>query len=115
MALGRALVRRAAIFLFDEPLSNLDAKLRVQMRAELKGSSIACRRRRLRHARSGRGDDDVRTGVAIFMTRAWCSRSAPRSSSTTALTTPSWPVFSAIRNRNQQVENRKAGLKKICE
>ena len=36
MALGRAIVRDPAVFLFDEPLSNLDAKLRVQMRVELK-------------------------------------------------------------------------------
>jgi len=35
VAIGRALVRRPAAFLMDEPLSNLDAKLRVQMRAEL--------------------------------------------------------------------------------
>jgi multiple sugar transport system ATP-binding protein len=36
VAIGRALVRDPAVFLFDEPLSNLDAKLRVQMRAEIK-------------------------------------------------------------------------------
>ena len=36
VALGRALVRDPKVFLMDEPLSNLDAKLRVQMRAELK-------------------------------------------------------------------------------
>jgi multiple sugar transport system ATP-binding protein len=36
VALGRALVRDPQVFLMDEPLSNLDAKLRVQMRAELK-------------------------------------------------------------------------------
>src|SRR3972149_1243088 len=35
VALGRAIVRKPSVFLFDEPLSNLDAALRVQMRAEL--------------------------------------------------------------------------------
>lgn len=35
VAVGRAIVRRPKVFLFDEPLSNLDAKLRVQMRVEL--------------------------------------------------------------------------------
>jgi multiple sugar transport system ATP-binding protein len=35
VALGRAIVRKPDVFLFDEPLSNLDAKLRVQMRTEL--------------------------------------------------------------------------------
>jgi multiple sugar transport system ATP-binding protein len=37
VAVGRAIVRKPKVFLFDEPLSNLDAKLRVQMRAELSG------------------------------------------------------------------------------
>ncbi len=36
VAMGRALVRNPKLFLFDEPLSNLDAKLRVEMRAEIK-------------------------------------------------------------------------------
>ncbi len=35
VALGRAIVREPAVFLFDEPLSNLDAKMRVEMRAEI--------------------------------------------------------------------------------
>ncbi|MBG7621331.1 sn-glycerol-3-phosphate import ATP-binding protein UgpC [Herbaspirillum sp. AP02] len=35
VAMGRAIVRKPAVFLFDEPLSNLDAKLRVQMRLEI--------------------------------------------------------------------------------
>ena len=34
--MGRAIVRKPQVFLFDEPLSNLDAKLRVQMRVEIK-------------------------------------------------------------------------------
>lgn len=36
VAMGRALVRQPQVFLFDEPLSNLDAKLRIQMRTEIK-------------------------------------------------------------------------------
>ncbi|HWP60037.1 MAG TPA: sn-glycerol-3-phosphate ABC transporter ATP-binding protein UgpC [Candidatus Acidoferrales bacterium] len=36
VAMGRAIVRKPEVFLFDEPLSNLDAKLRVRMRAEIK-------------------------------------------------------------------------------
>ena len=37
VAMGRAIVRQPSVFLFDEPLSNLDAKLRVQMRVEIAG------------------------------------------------------------------------------
>ena len=37
VAMGRAIVRDPKLFLFDEPLSNLDAKLRIQMRAEIRG------------------------------------------------------------------------------
>ena len=36
VALGRALIRRPKLFLMDEPLSNLDAKLRLQMRTEIR-------------------------------------------------------------------------------
>ena len=46
VAMGRAIVREPAAFLMDEPLSNLDAKLRVQMRAEIAVSSARLRRRR---------------------------------------------------------------------
>ena len=46
VAMGRALVREPKAFLLDEPLSNLDAKLRVQMRAELKRLHQRLRSRR---------------------------------------------------------------------
>ena len=59
VALGRAIVRKPAVFLFDEPLSNLDAKLRVQMRAEIKKlQQRLADDDRLRHARPDRGHDD---------------------------------------------------------
>ena len=45
VAVGRAIVRQPKVFLFDEPLSNLDAKMRVQMRTEITSSTSACRRR----------------------------------------------------------------------
>ena len=59
VAMGRAIVRDPKVFLFDEPLSNLDAKLRVAMRAEIKAFAPAAEDHHgLRHARPDRGDDD---------------------------------------------------------
>ena len=59
--MGRAIVREPQVFLFDEPLSNLDAKLRVQMRAEIKQlHQRLAHHDGLRHARPDRGDDDGR-------------------------------------------------------
>ena len=61
VALGRAIVREPKAFLMDEPLSNLDAKLRVETRAEiLKLQDRARHDDDLRHPRPGRGDDDGR-------------------------------------------------------
>ena len=58
VAMGRALARDPKLFLFDEPLSNLDAKLRVEMRAEIKLLHQRTQHHhRLRHARPGRSDD----------------------------------------------------------
>ena len=45
VAMGRAIVRDPDVFLFDEPLSNLDAKLRTQMRTEIKKLHAKVRRR----------------------------------------------------------------------
>ncbi len=61
VAMGRAIVRNPQVFLFDEPLSNLDAKLRVQMRTEIKELHQRLQDDvDLRDARPDRGDDDGR-------------------------------------------------------
>ena len=63
VAMGRAIVRNPQVFLFDEPLSNLDAKLRVQMRTEIKKvHQIVPNHHRLRNARPGGSDDAGRPG-----------------------------------------------------
>ena len=61
VALARTLAIEPQVLLLDEPLSNLDAKLRVQMRQELLAPAPAPRHHDdLRHPRPGRGDDDLR-------------------------------------------------------
>jgi ABC-type sugar transport system ATPase subunit len=58
--MGRAIVRDPQVFLFDEPLSNLDAKLRVQMRTEIKELHQRLDHDGLCHARPDRGHDHGR-------------------------------------------------------
>ena len=60
VAMARAIVREPTVFLFDEPLSNLDAKLRVQMRTEIEAAERQGHDHDLRDARPGRGDDPGR-------------------------------------------------------
>ena len=61
VAMGRAIVRQPQVFLMDEPLSNLDAKLRVQTRTQIASLQRRLgRHHRLRHPRPGRGHDDGR-------------------------------------------------------
>jgi multiple sugar transport system ATP-binding protein len=82
VAMGRAMVRDPAVYLFDEPLSNLDAQLRVEMRRE-----IARLQREL-------------NATVVYVTHdqieaAPSSRQAPRLSFTTGPPTGSWPGSSA--------------------
>ena len=94
VALGRAIVREPKVFLFDEPLSNLDAKLRVQMRAE-----ITKLHQRLATTSIYVTHDQVEAMTmgdrVVVMKDGWCSRSASRWSCTTARPTASWPASSA--------------------
>ena len=67
VSIGRAIVREPRVFLMDEPLSNLDAKLREILRAELKdlqmklGATLP-----VRHPRPGRGDDAWATAIGVL-------------------------------------------------
>jgi multiple sugar transport system ATP-binding protein len=98
VAMGRAIVREPSVFLMDEPLSNLDAKLRVQMRAEV--SRI---QRRIGVATVYVTHDQVEAmtmGDRVTVLRdGICSRSTPRRTSMTTRTTSSWPPSSARRRR----------------
>ena len=88
VAMGRAIVREPQAFLMDEPLSNLDAKLRVQMRAEI--SSLQDElgvTTRLRDARPDRGDDHGRPRRRHAQGRAAAGRPAAG-----ALRPPGQPV-----------------------
>ena len=97
VAMGRALVREPSVFLLDEPLSNLDAKLRVEVRAEIAELQRAHRHDDdLRHPRPDRGDD-ARPPRRRARPRPRCSRSRRRASSTSTRPTPSSPASSAAR------------------
>ena len=97
VAIGRAIVREPAAFLFDEPLSNLDAALRVNMRieiSELHNSSPD--HDDLRHPRPGRGDDHGRQDRRACNRRQSSPRSARRWSSTRATATISSSPASSV-------------------
>ena len=94
--MGRAVVREPKAFLMDEPLSNLDAKLRVQMRAD-----IAALQQRLGVTTVYVTHDQVEAmtmGHRIAVLRdGRCSSATRRARSTRAPRTCSWPASSARR------------------
>ena len=97
VAMGRAIVRHPKLFLFDEPLSNLDAKLRLSMRAEIRRlQRRPGRHQPVRHARPGGGDDAGRpaAGAAPGPAGAACHA---RWRCSSAPPTPMSPASSARR------------------
>ena len=112
VAMGRAIVREPAAFLMDEPLSNLDAKLRVQTRAE-----ISALQDRLGTTTIYVTHDQVEAmtmgdRVAV-MRKGGCSRWTQPQSSTTGRSTCSWADSSAVPAMNMveaTLEESAAGL-----
>ena len=96
VAMGRAIVREPQAFLMDEPLSNLDAKLRVQMRAEIAGiqRDLGVTTIYVTHDQTEAMTLGHRVAV---MKKGSCSRSRRRRSCTTARRTCSSPGSSAPR------------------
>ena len=79
IALARAIVRQPSAFLMDEPLSNLDARLRADdARRDQAPAAPARHDHALRHARPGRGDDDGRPRRRHARGRAAAARAAAR-------------------------------------
>ena len=97
VAMGRAIVRDPSVFLMDEPLSNLDAKLRVQMRTEVSRTPAAARHHDgVRHPRPDRGDDARRPGRGDAQRPAAAGRLAAGALRATRATC-SWPGSSGRR------------------
>ena len=102
VAMGRALARNPKLFLFDEPLSNLDAKLRVEMRAEIKllhqrtrTTTVYVTHDQVEAMTLGDRIAVMRDGVV--QQTAWCSSSARPMTSTPVRPPASWPSSSVRR------------------
>ena len=96
VAMGRAIVRQPKVFLFDEPLSNLDAKLRIAMRVEIRKLQ-----RRLKTTSIYVTHDQLEAmtlaDILVVMNGGRSSRSAIRSTSTRSPPPPSSLPSSARR------------------
>ncbi len=116
VAMGRAIVRNPQVFLMDEPLSNLDAQLRVQTRTQ-----IAALQRRLgdnhdlRHPRPGRGDDDGRPRRRNVRRAPAAGRRAQRSLRATRSTrsSPRFIGSPAMNLHEVEVSRRSSGSRRI--
>ena len=96
VAMGRAIVRRPKVFLMDEPLSNLDAKLRVQMRAEIARlqQDLGVTTVYVTHDQT----EAMTLGDrVVVMRKGVIQQAAPPTSSTPPPPTSSWPASSARR------------------
>ena len=96
VALGRALVREPRVFLMDEPLTNLDLKLRVEMRTELTRIHRSLGRTFL-YVTNGQVEAMSMADRVAVLRRARCSRSARRPRSTTIRPTAGSRRSSAAR------------------
>ena len=94
VAMGRAIVRKPAVFLFDEPLSNLDAKLRVQMRSVIKKLQLQLKVTSIYVTHDQVEAMTLADRIAI-MSGGIIQQLAPTTKSTTGPTTCSWLVSSA--------------------
>ncbi len=96
VAMGRAIVRQPSVFLMDEPLSNLDAKLRVQMRAD-----VAALQSRLGvttvYVTHDQAEAMTLGNRVVVMSDGACSNAGRPASSTSRRPTPSWRASSARR------------------
>ena len=95
--MGRAIVRDPQVFLFDEPLSNLDAKLRVQMRTEIKELHQRLKTTSIYVTHDQIEAMTMADKIVVMQRRPSSSRPAARSSSTTTRPTCSSPASSARR------------------
>ena len=107
VAMGRALVREPVLFLFDEPLSNLDAKLRVELRGEIKrlhattGKTIDLCSTQDHFSRPGNPLNEVTFADARALVRAFAEASVNPASF------PANPSAAAMRASNASVSPRR--------
>ena len=97
VAIGRAIVRGAKVFLFDEPLSNLDAALRVQMRMEIAKLKRDLPNTTMVYVTHDQVEAMTMADRIVYCRRARCNRWEPPWSYTKVRTVYLWPASSARR------------------